>query len=107
MWDLRRWRAYDNVTASEEQSKPYYEQLLNLYGVEISGTEAAPVYQYGPARSAQNGGPIETRVFNIPKNYLFPIPDSDVKMAPNLKQTQDGKLPENNQREDFNKRMVI
>lgn len=86
MWDLRRWRAYDNVTASEEQSKPYYEQLLNLYGVEISGTEAAPVYQYGPARSAQNGGVIETRVFNIPKNYLFPIPDSDVKMAPNLKQ---------------------
>ena len=52
----------------------------------ISGTEAAPVYQYGPARSAQNGGVIETRVFNIPKNYLFPIPDSDVKMAPNLKQ---------------------
>lgn len=86
MWDLRRWRAYDNVTSANEKSKPYYEQLLNLYGVSISGTAEAPVYTYGPARAAQNGGEIETRVFNNPKNYLFPIPDADVKMAPDLKQ---------------------
>lgn len=86
MWDLRRWRAYDGVSATSEVTKPRYEQLLNLYGVEISGTADAPVYTYGAARSAQNGGTIETRVFNVPKNYLFPIPDADVKMAPELRQ---------------------
>lgn len=94
MWDLRRWRAYDGVTASGEQSKPYYEQLLNLYGVEISGTEEAPVYTYGKARAAQNGGTIETRVFNIPKNYLFPVPDADVKRAPNLGQNPGWEISE-------------
>lgn len=86
MFDLRRWRAYDGVTAENELNKPRYEQLLNLYGVEVSGTLPEPVYTYGPARAAQNGGQIETRVFNVPKNYYFPIPDADVKMAPALGQ---------------------
>lgn len=27
-----------------------------------------------------------TRSFNSPKNYLFPLPDDEVKRAPNLKQ---------------------
>jgi hypothetical protein len=74
------------VTAENELNKPRYEQLLNLYGVEVSGTLPEPVYTYGPARAAQNGGQIETRVFNVPKNYYFPIPDADVKMAPALGQ---------------------
>ena len=95
MWDLRRWRAYDGVTAENELGKPKYEQLLNLYGVEVSGTAARPVYTFGPARAAQNGGQIETRVFNIPKNYYFPIPDDDVKKAPALGQNPGWEVNEN------------
>lgn len=95
MWDLRRWRAYDGVTAENELNKPKYEQLLNLYGVEVSGTAGHPIYTYGPARAAQNGGVIETRVFNIPKNYYFPIPDDDVKKAPMLGQNPGWEVNEN------------
>lgn len=95
MWDLRRWRAYDGVTAENELVKPRYEQLLNLYGVEVSGTAGHPIYTYGPARAAQNGGVIETRVFNIPKNYYFPIPDDDVKKAPMLGQNPGWEVNEN------------
>lgn len=95
MWDLRRWRAYDGVTAENELVKPRYEQLLNLYGVEVSGTASRPVYTFGPARAAQNGGQIETRVFNIPKNYYFPIPDDDLKKAPKLGQNPGWEVSEN------------
>lgn len=82
MWDLRRWKAYEGVTLSNETSKPRYEQLLNLYGVKITGTdvENAPIFTYGKAET------VNTRVFNSPKNYYFPIPDADVKRCPALGQ---------------------
>lgn len=82
MWDVRRWRLYDGVTAQNELSKPRYEQLLNLYGVRITGSDVqnAPVFTYGLAET------VNRRVFNVPKNYLFPIPNNDVKKAPNLGQ---------------------
>ena len=82
MWDLRRWKAYEGVTLANEATKPRYQQLLNLYGVKITGTDvqAAPTFTYGPAET------VNTRVFNSPKNYLFPIPNNEVKRAPNLGQ---------------------
>lgn len=81
-FDLRRWKAYEGVTASGEQAKPRYEQLLNIYGVRVTGDDvvASPVYTYGKAEN------VDTRVFNSPKNYYFPIPNDEVKRAPNLRQ---------------------
>lgn len=81
MWDLRRWKAYEGATAN-----PSYDitnsakQLLTLYGVKITGTAANPVFTYGLAET------VNSRTFISPKNYLFPIPNSEVKRAPNLGQ---------------------
>lgn len=81
MWDLRRWKAYEGA-----QSNVAYDiatsrnQLLTLYGVRITGTQRAPIYTYGLAET------VNSRTFNTPKNYLFPIPNNDVKRAPNLGQ---------------------
>lgn len=79
MWDLRRWKAYEGVTLANEATKPRYQQLLNLYGVKIDVQAPLP-FTYGRAET------VDTRVFNSPKNYLFPIPNNEVKRAPNLGQ---------------------
>lgn len=79
-FDIRRWRAYDNVTKENETSKPYYEQLLNIYGAEVTLSGNKPVYKY------TTNSNLEGRVFNTPKNYLFPIPYNEVQKAPNLGQ---------------------
>lgn len=78
--DSRRWKLYEGVTAGNETGKPYYKQLLNLYGAKITGTESAPAYSFGLAAT------VNSRVFNSPKNYYFPIPANEVKRAPNLGQ---------------------
>lgn len=75
-FDVRRWKLFEGVTQANETTKPRYDQLLNLYGAEVTGTEAAPVFSYGAANT------VNSRVFNSPKNYFFPIPDADVKRAP-------------------------
>ena len=80
MWDVRRWKLYDGITQSGETSLPRYQQVLNLYGVKITGTKTAPVFTYGRAET------VFSRTFNTPKNYVFPIPANEVKRAPNLKQ---------------------
>jgi hypothetical protein len=81
MWDLRRWKAYEGAMANA----PYditnsSQQLLTLYGVTVTGTKATPVFTYGLAET------VNSRTFISPKNYLFPIPNSEVKRAPNLGQ---------------------
>jgi hypothetical protein len=78
--DSRRWKLFEGATASNEANKPYYNQLLNLYGVRVTGTEGAPLYVFGLAEK------VNLRVFNSPKNYYFPIPADEVKRAPNLGQ---------------------
>lgn len=78
--DSRRWKLFEGVTASSEKTKPYYNQLLNLYGVRVTGTEASPEYQFDLAQT------VNSRIFNSPKNYYFPIPADEVKRAPNLGQ---------------------
>lgn len=79
-FDARRWKLYEGVTSSNETSKPYYNQLLHLYGVKVTGTQASPVFTYGAANT------VNTRVFVSPKSYLFPIPADEVKRAPKLGQ---------------------
>ncbi|KAA6351687.1 RagB/SusD family nutrient uptake outer membrane protein [termite gut metagenome] len=86
-FDLRRWRTYDGVTAENELSKPRYEQLLNMYGVQVrvSGANARYTFTDAPGNP---GNDMALRVFNNPKNYYFPIPNNEVKRAPNLGQNQ-------------------
>ncbi|MDR2130925.1 MAG: RagB/SusD family nutrient uptake outer membrane protein [Odoribacteraceae bacterium] len=87
-FDLRRWRAYDGVTATNELAKPRHEQLLNMYGVQVTLSGATPTYLFtGPPGTP--GNDMDLRVFNNPKNYYFPIPDSETKRAPNLGQNTD------------------
>lgn len=78
-FDERRWKLFESQTISSERSLPRYRQVYNIYGVTIT-PDASTVYTYGPAQKHP------TRAFNSPKNYYFPIPDTDVKKAPNLKQ---------------------
>lgn len=81
MWDLRRWKAYEGATKNASYDiTNSASQLLTLYGVTITGTKTAPVFTYGLAET------VNSRTFISPKNYLFPIPNNDVKRAPNLGQ---------------------
>jgi hypothetical protein len=84
-FDLRRWRLYDNVTAQNELTKPRYEQLLNMYGVQVTVSGNQPAYTFTGAPGTP-GNDMDLRVFNNPKNYYFPIPNNEVKRAPNLGQ---------------------
>lgn len=84
-FDLRRWRLYDGVTAQNELSKPRYEQLLNMYGVQVSLSGSQALYTFTGAPGTP-GNDLDLRVFNNPKNYYFPIPNNEVKRAPNLGQ---------------------
>jgi hypothetical protein len=86
-FDLRRWKAYEGVTAQNELDKPYYNQLLNMYGVQVALSDNQPVYVFTGAPGTP-GNDMDLRVFNDPKNYYFPIPNNEVKRAPNLGQNR-------------------
>lgn len=85
--DERRWKLFEGTSASAERNLPYYQQVYNIYGVSVTNAEN-PTYTFGAADKHP------TRVFNSPKNYFFPIPDSDVKRAPNLGQNAGWDLAE-------------
>jgi hypothetical protein len=78
-FDERRWKLFEGQTATSEKSLPRYKQVYNIYSVQVT-PDTKPEYTY------KNDNTHATRTFNSPKNYLFPIPDSEVKKAPNLKQ---------------------
>lgn len=78
-FDERRWMIFADQTISSERDLPYYKQYYNLYGVRVTNP-SNPDYDYIPAEMHPN------RSFNSPKNYLFPLPDDEVKRAPLLKQ---------------------
>ncbi|WP_320168153.1 RagB/SusD family nutrient uptake outer membrane protein [Mangrovibacterium marinum] len=78
-FDERRWKIFEGQTVSSEKGNPYYQQFYNLYGVTVTNPDN-PVFEYGPADVHP------TRSFTSPKNYLFPLPDDEVKRAPKLKQ---------------------
>lgn len=74
-FDTRRWKLFDeNVSPAAEASKPLYQQVYNLYGVEIRrGTNT--LYNYG----APYGTVGYTRQsFSCPKNYFWPIPYTEL-----------------------------
>ncbi len=87
-FDERRWKLFEGVTVSNELSKPRYQQVRNIYSAVITadedGSNASYVYQ--------NDNVHPTRAFTSPKNYLFPLPNDEVKKAPNLKQNSGWEL---------------
>lgn len=78
-FDERRWMLFADQTVTSEKDKPYYQQYYNLYGVRVTNA-TNPVYEYVSAEMHPR------RSFTSPKNYLFPLPDDEVKRAPALKQ---------------------
>lgn len=78
-FDERRWKLFEGKTAASEKTLPRYQQVYNIYSVIVT-PGASAVYSYEP------DGTHPSRAFNSPKNYRFPIPDSEVKKAPLLKQ---------------------
>ncbi len=78
--DSRRWKLFEGVSASGEVGQPRYNQLLNLYGVKVTGTSEAPKYTFELAEA------VNSRIFISPKSYYFPIPANEVKRAPKLGQ---------------------
>ena len=80
-FDERRWKLFDNQTASSETNLPRYKQVYNLYGVIIT-PEQSPMYTYGPAERTT------LRTFQSPRDYYFPIPDEEIRKLPNLGQNE-------------------
>lgn len=78
-FDERRWKLFESKSAASEKNLPYYQQVYNLYGVAVTPGQST-VFNYGPAEMHQS------RAFNSPKNYYFPIPDAEIKRLPNLGQ---------------------
>ena len=78
-FDARRWMLYADQTPASETSKPYNQQYYHLYGVTVTNADN-PSFTYGPAEKRS------MLVFNSPKNYYLPIPDTETKRAPNLGQ---------------------
>lgn len=78
-FDERRWKLFEGVTVASEKNKPQYQQVLNLYGVQVT-PGAATVFNY------TNAEVHSSRAFNSPKNYYFPIPNDEYKRLPKLGQ---------------------
>ena len=86
-FDIRRWKIYEGVTPTSEKNKPRYQQVYNLYSMQIT-PNAAKTYNVIPNSVRP------TLSFSSPKNYLFPIPEDQVKKAPNLRQNPGWELSE-------------
>lgn len=78
-FDERRWMLFEGQSVASEKDNPRYHQYYNLYGVRVTNPEN-PVYEYAPAEVHSS------RSFTSPKNYLFPVPEDEVKRAPELGQ---------------------
>ena len=78
-FDERRWKLFEGQTATSEKNLPRYQQVYNIYSVQVTPDESQ-VYTY------TNDMRHPTRAFTSPKNYYFPIPDSEIKKAPKLGQ---------------------
>lgn len=93
-FDERRWMLFEKQTSQSEKKLPMYKQIYNIYAARVSGEADSPIYEYTTE-------PVHpTRTFNSPKNYYFPIPDADIKKAPNLKQNLGWELTETNDTEN-------
>lgn len=79
-FDVRRWKLFDeNGSASAEKSKPIYQQVYNLYSVQVT-PDATQVYTVIT-------NPMHAKLgIVLPKSYLFPIPNEEYKKDPSLGQ---------------------
>ena len=84
-FDERRWKMFEEQTIDNEKNLPYYLQVYNIYGVTIR-PDLPQLYNYGPAQLHPY------RSLLLPKNYYFPIPDTELKKAPNLGQNSGWEL---------------
>jgi len=88
-FDERRWKLFEGKTAASEVSEPYYKQVYNFYGHEITTTgeyDKDGLTYHDFTVSVIRHPMHNVRVFNSPKNYYFPIPYSEVKAVPALGQ---------------------
>ena len=92
-FDTRRWMVYADQTPASETNKPYSQQYYHLYGVTVTDADN-PSFMYGPAEKRPR------LVFNSPKNYYIPIPDSETKRAPNLGQNPGWELSDQGTEEE-------
>lgn len=82
-FDLRRWKAYEGVSYDQEAGNfdgYFSSSLLYIGGVQVKLAGTKIKYTY--TEVTEQG----QRVFNSPKNYLFPIPYTETQKAPNLGQ---------------------
>lgn len=84
-FDSRRWKLFEGVTADNERSKPRYDQVLNMYGMQVRVAGVNVRYTV-TGHPGTDGNSMSLYVFNDPKNYYFPLPRNEVKKAPNLGQ---------------------
>lgn len=80
-FDERRWMLFEEpATSASSNVKSYSTEYRKLYGVRITSENGKTKYTYEPAEKRTQ------RVFVSPKHYLLPIPQDEVKRAPNLGQ---------------------
>ena len=84
-FDERRWMLFNDQTAISEKTLPRYKQVYNIYSVVVTPKDSKE-YTY------KNDNTHPTRSFNLPKNYLFPIPDAEYKKDPGLRQNKGWEL---------------
>jgi len=84
-FDERRWMLFNDQTVASEKTLPRYKQVYNIYSVVVTPKDSKE-YTY------KNDNTHPTRSFNLPKNYLFPIPDAEYKKDPGLGQNKGWEL---------------
>lgn len=79
-FDVRRWKLFDeNVSAAAETSKPLYQQVYNLYSVQVTPDGSQEYTIISNSLHPRLG-------IVLPKSYYFPVPDDEYKKDPNLGQ---------------------
>lgn len=79
-FDVRRWKLFEeNGSASAEKNKPLYQQVYNLYSMQVT-PEGTQTYTIIPNSLHPTLGIV------LPKSYFFPVPDDEYKKNRNLGQ---------------------
>lgn len=81
--DERRWKLFDKQTPQSELSLPIRKQIYHLYSMQVDGTSDDLTNRtYTIVPNSKHA----TYAFQSPRDYLFPIPDTESKSAPGLGQ---------------------
>ncbi len=84
-FDERRWMLFEGKSASTEKNLPRYQQVYNIYGMQVAENGSFSVVAAGLH---------PTRAFRSPKNYVLPIPDAETKRLPAIGQNPGWELRE-------------